>query len=83
MGVIRKQSLQTTLLSYFGFGLGYVNAVLLFPVFFAPEEFGLTRVLIAVVGISAQLALFGLTSAIIKFLPLFKEGDEENALHCK
>lgn len=78
MGVIRKQSLQTTLLSYFGFGLGYVNAVLLFPVFFAPEEFGLTRVLIAVVGISAQLALFGLTSAIIKFLPLFKEGDEEN-----
>ncbi len=78
MGVIRKQSIQTTLLSYFGFGLGYVNAVLLFPLFFKPEEFGLTRVLIAVVGISAQMALFGMTNAIIKFFPQFKDGDEKH-----
>lgn len=58
-------------------GLGYINVVLLFPKFFAPEEFGLTRVLIAVIGISAQFALFGLGSAIIRFFPRFKEGDEQ------
>ncbi|MCF8463869.1 MAG: polysaccharide biosynthesis C-terminal domain-containing protein [Flavobacteriales bacterium] len=78
MGIIRKQSIQTSLLSYLGVGLGYINVVLLFPKFFAPEEFGLTRVLIAVIGISAQVALFGLTNAIIKFFPKFREGDEEN-----
>lgn len=78
MGVIRKQSIQTSILSYLGVGLGYVNVVLLFPKFFAPEEFGLTRVLIAVVGISVQFALFGLTSAIIRFLPKFKDGDEKS-----
>ncbi len=77
MGIIRKQSIQTSLLSYLGVGLGYINVVLLFPKFFAPEEFGLTRVLIAVVGISAQIALFGLTNAIIKFFPKFREGDEQ------
>jgi len=65
-------------MSYFGFGLGYINAVLLFPAFFEPEEFGLTRVLIAVIGISGQLALFGMSNAIIRFFPRFKDGDEDN-----
>ncbi|MCF8461102.1 MAG: oligosaccharide flippase family protein [Flavobacteriales bacterium] len=78
MGIIRKQSIQTSLLSYLGVGLGYINVVLLFPKFFAPEEFGLTRVLIAVVGIASQFALFGLTSVIIRFLPKFRDGDEKN-----
>ncbi|MCB0756389.1 MAG: hypothetical protein KDB98_12390, partial [Flavobacteriales bacterium] len=77
MGVIRKQSIQTSLLSYLGVGLGYINVVVLFPKFFEPEEFGLTRVLIAVIGVSAQFALFGLGTAIIRFFPRFKEGDEE------
>ena len=77
MGVIRKQSIQTSILSYLGVGLGYINVVLLFPKFFEPEEFGLTRVLIAVIGVSAQFALFGLGTAIIRFFPRFKEGDEE------
>ena len=76
MGVIRKQSIQTSILSYLGVGLGYINVVLLFPKFFEPEQFGLTRVLIAVIGVSAQFALFGLTNAIIRFFPKFKEGDE-------
>lgn len=77
MGVIRKQSIQTSILSYLGVVLGYVNVVLLFPKFFEPEEFGLTRVLIAVVGVSAQFALFGLGTAIIRFFPRFREGDEQ------
>ena len=77
MGIIRKQSIQTTLLSYCGFGLGYVNAVLLFPALFSPEEFGLTRVLIAVINVAAQFALFGMTNAIIRYFPRFKEGDEK------
>lgn len=78
MGVIRKQSIQTSILSYLGVGLGYINVVLLFPKFFAPEEFGLTRVLIAVIGISAQFALFGLANAIIRFFPKFNGSDQES-----
>jgi len=76
MGEIRKQSIQTSILSYLGVGLGYVNVVLLFPVVFAPEEFGLTRILMAIIGVSAQFALFGLSNTIIRFFPRFKEGDE-------
>lgn len=77
MGIIRKQSIQTSVLSYLGVGLGYINVVLLFPAFFAPEEFGLTRILGAIIGITSQFALFGLTNGIIRFFPRFKEGDED------
>jgi len=77
MGIIRRQSLRTAILSYLGVGFGYINVVLLFPVFFEPEQFGLTRVLIAVIGVSAQFALFGITNAIIRFFPRFKQGDEQ------
>lgn len=76
MGIVRRQSIQVSILSYLGFGLGYINAILLFPAFFKPEEFGLTRVLIAVVSVAAQFALFGVTNAIVRFYPRFKDGDE-------
>ncbi len=75
--MIRRQSLQTSAISYLGVGLGYINVVLLFPKLFEPEQFGLTRILIAVVGVSAQFALVGLTNTIIRFFPRFKEGDEK------
>ncbi|TNF24971.1 MAG: polysaccharide biosynthesis protein [Bacteroidetes bacterium] len=75
MGIIRRQSIQTTVLSYLGFGLGYVNTVLLFPAFFQPDEYGLTRVLIAIVGVASQFALFGMTNAIVRFFPRFNDGD--------
>lgn len=77
MGVIRKQSLQTSILSYVGMVLGYVNIILLFPEVLTPEEFGLTRILISIVGVGSQFALFGLSNSILKFLPRFKEGDPE------
>jgi O-antigen/teichoic acid export membrane protein len=73
MGIIRKQSIQTSILSYLGVGLGYINVVLLFPKFFEPEQFGLTRVLVAVIGIATRFALVGASNSIIRFYPQFKE----------
>jgi len=77
MGVIRKQGIQTTVLSYIGVVLGYINVVMLFPKFFAPEQFGLTRVLIAVVSVAAQFSLFGLTNVIIRYFPQFKNEERK------
>lgn len=73
MGMIRKQSIQTSVLSYLGVALGYINVVLLFPKFFEPEQFGLTRVLIAVITIAARFAVVGSTNSIIRFYPKLKD----------
>ena len=75
MGSIRKQSILISVFAYLGVGLGYVNVVLLFPRFFSPEEFGLTRVLVAAVGILSQFALFGMVNSVIRFFPFFKDKD--------
>lgn len=75
MGSIRKQSILISVFAYLGVGLGYVNVVLLFPKFFSPEEFGLTRVLVAAVGILSQFALFGMVNSVIRFFPFFKDKD--------
>lgn len=73
VGSIRKQSILISLFAYLGVGLGYVNVVLLFPQFFSPEEFGLTRVLVAAVGILSQFSLFGMVNSVIRFFPFFKD----------
>jgi O-antigen/teichoic acid export membrane protein len=78
VGSIRRQSILISVFAYLGVGLGYVNVVLLFPRFFSPEEFGLTRVLIAAVGILSQFALFGMINSIIRFFPFFKDNNAEH-----
>ena len=55
-----------------------MNVIILFPAFFEPEEFGLTRVLVAVIGVAAQFALLGVSNAIIRFFPEFSENKESN-----
>ena len=73
MGIVRRQSIQTSIFSYLGIGLGYINVVLLFPKFFEPEQFGLTRVLIAVITIAARFAVVGSTNSILRFYPKLKD----------
>lgn len=52
--------------------------ILLFPALFEPEEFGLTRVLVAVVGVTAQFALLGVSNTIIRFFPEFADSNKSN-----
>jgi O-antigen/teichoic acid export membrane protein len=76
VGIIRRQSIKTSLLSYAGVGLGYLNVILLFPSFLSAEEFGLTRVMLAVVTIGSQFALLGSGNSIIRFFPEFKDPEK-------
>lgn len=81
MGAIAKQSIRTSVLSYIGIALGYVNVVLLFPRFFSAEEFGLTRVLVSVAAVAAQFALLGMVNTVIRFHPKWKaERNSSNGL---
>ncbi|MBK7943890.1 MAG: hypothetical protein IPJ85_00645 [Flavobacteriales bacterium] len=59
MGIVARQATLNTLLAYFGIGLGFVNVVLLYPRVLAAEEFGLTRLLVSIATIAAQVAQLG------------------------
>ncbi len=71
MGVVIRQSIITTVISYIGVAIGYVNLLYLYPRFLSPEQIGLMRTVQDSAILLAQFAQFGLGQSIIKFFPKF------------
>lgn len=79
MGIVQKDAFRTTIISYLGILLGYINKGLLFIIILSSEQIGLISLLITVGTVFAQLAGFGTVFTTLKFLPFFK--DEEKKHH--
>ncbi len=73
MGLIVRQSIITTIISYVGVAIGYINLLYLYPRFLSPEQVGLMRTLQDSAILMAQFAQFGLAQSIIRFFPRFRE----------
>ena len=76
MGLIVRQSIITTIISYVGVAIGYINLLYLYPRFLSPEQVGLMRTLQDAAILMAQFAQFGLAQSIIRFFPRFREQAE-------
>ena len=72
MGIIKRQGIQNSIISYAGVIIGYINVMVLFPRFLSVEQVGLTRVLPNVAIVLAQLSALGFANAGIKFFPFFR-----------
>jgi O-antigen/teichoic acid export membrane protein len=72
MGVVKKQGLQNTVISYVGSLLGFLNKVLLLPKIFVVEQVGLINVLASFSLLYAQISGFGVYSVVIRFFPQYK-----------
>lgn len=73
MGVVFKQSLFNTIITYFGFAIGGVNYLFLFTTFMTPEYFGLVGVILAASAILMPLFAFGVPNTLVKFYSGFTE----------
>ncbi len=71
MGVIVRQSIITTIISYIGLVIGYLNLLYLYPLILSPEQVGLMRTVQDAAILLAQFAQFGLAQSIIRFFPRF------------
>ncbi|HQZ41681.1 MAG TPA: lipopolysaccharide biosynthesis protein, partial [Flavobacteriales bacterium] len=69
MGIIARQATLNTLLAYLGIGLGFVNVVLLYPKVLDADQFGLTRLLVSLATIAAQVAQLGAENTVIRYFP--------------
>ncbi|MFL5787836.1 MAG: polysaccharide biosynthesis C-terminal domain-containing protein [Flavisolibacter sp.] len=73
MSTIRKQSIISSIIVYFGFALGLFNTYLFTREGgFTKEEYGLTGTFIAIANIMFSLASFAMPSYIGKFFPYYK-----------
>jgi len=73
MGKIVKQSLLTTLSSYIGVVIGYVNMLWLLPYALSPEEIGIFRTIQDMGLLLVPFAQLGLGHGVTRFYPLIKE----------
>ncbi len=71
MGVIAKQSIRGTIVTYLGIAVGVVTTFFVLTRFLTPEEIGLTRVLIDAATLFIGLAQLGTNTSIIRFYPYF------------
>src|SRR2546423_1469622 len=78
MGILQRQSLKSSIATYIGVAIGYVNLILLFPKFLSPDQLGLTRVMISVAAIFSQVALIGTPYALVRFFPYFKNKGQKH-----
>ena len=76
MGVVIRQSIQNTLSTYLGFGLGAVNTLFLYTRILTVETYGLLSILLSVATLLMPVFVFGLPNTLIKFFSTEETAEE-------
>ena len=67
MGIVINQSIKNTLVTYFGFAIGAVNALFLYTNFLGKTHYGMVAFLLSAANIMMPLMAFGVHSTLIRF----------------
>ncbi len=79
MGIVIRQSIYSTIISYLGVVIGYINLLYLYPKFLSLEQMGLFRTIQDAAILLAPFAQFGLTQSIFRYYPQFVK--DKNTSH--
>lgn len=78
MGVVIRQSILSTIISYIGIAIGTFNVLWLYPKFLSPEQVGLLRLLQDIPSLFALFVRLGATSVVDRFFSYFKDEDSRH-----
>lgn len=78
MGLVKNDAFKTTILSYLGMGIGYINKFFLFLLILTTEQIGLVNLLVSVGTLFAQIGNLGTVFTTIRFLPFFKNEEKKH-----
>lgn len=73
MGIIFKQSLRNTTITYLGFAIGAINVLFLYTRFLTEEYYGLVGVILSTSAILTPLMAFGVPNTLVKYYSNFKD----------
>ncbi|GAB3722645.1 hypothetical protein GCM10027594_03410 [Hymenobacter agri] len=80
MGIVQRQGIRNTLISYVGLAIGFANTILVLPRLLSPAQIGLTAsVLLPLATIGAQVASFGFANMGIRYFPFFRNQGRNHA----
>jgi len=78
MGIVKKNVYKNTLITYIGMVVGYVNLVLLYPVYLSTEEYGLFNLIGGLAVLYSLIASLGIPSIISRYFAIYRTDDREH-----
>jgi len=78
MGVIRKQSVWGTIITYLGAILGFITTGILFPKIFASEQIGLLAIIVSYATVLSSFSGLGINQVVGRFFPYFKNKEKNH-----
>ncbi|GAB4133431.1 MAG: hypothetical protein OHK0045_14110 [Raineya sp.] len=78
MGIVIRQSIKASLVSYVGVGLGLINNLFVSTKFLSPEQLAITRLLLENSLLFASFAHFGTPFMMDKFFVHFKDTEKKH-----
>lgn len=78
MGIVLNQSIKNTIITYFGFGIGAINALFLYTIFLGKTHYGMVVFLLSAANIMMPLMSFGVQNTIIRFYSKYKTETERD-----
>lgn len=78
MGIVQKDAFRTTIISYIGILLGYINKGFLFLLILSTEQIGLVNLMVSVGTLFSQFANVGAIYTTWKFFPFFKNAEKRH-----
>ncbi|TVZ13924.1 lipopolysaccharide biosynthesis protein [Maribacter sp. MAR_2009_72] len=79
MGIVLKQSLSNTIVTYIGFAIGAINTLFLYTRFMKPDNYGLIQVILSVSAILMPILAFGVPNTVVKFYSSFKDHTKQDS----
>ncbi len=79
MGIILRQSIINSVLTYAGFGLGAVNTLVLYTRFMSDADFGLVGVILSTGALLMPLMAFGIPNTLVKYFAAYRRSSEKDA----
>ena len=73
MGIVTKQGVNITLVSFLGVIIGALNTMFVFPNVLGAERHGFVMLILSIATVFAQFAHLGIPNTIIRFFPYLKE----------
>ncbi len=76
MGIIQRQGIRNSIISYIGLALGAISLLFIQPHFLTKEEIGLTRILFSFSALIATFMPLGMGGITLKYFPFFRNRDK-------
>lgn len=77
MGIVKKQAISNTIVTYIGFALGAINVMFLYTNFLTDEYFGLVQVIFSSASVIMPIMAFGVPNTLVKFYSSFSKKKEQ------